>query len=73
MVWNHRVFKETQPGGTPWYTIREVYYPKIGGKPDSWTADAIAAGGETVEELRDELQRMLRATEQPVIEDTPIP
>lgn len=76
MSWNHRVFREevAAPGGgsETMYTIREVYYDepakkhgslkKCDCKPKSYTADATWPSGETVEELRQELLRMLEAT-----------
>ena len=68
MVWNHRVFRTTTPGGTDWYDIREVYYNRVGGRPDSYTAEAIAPGGETIEELRENLQYMLNALDHPVLD-----
>jgi hypothetical protein len=69
MYWNHRVVKHNGPGGSVWYQIHEAYYNE--GKPaDSITHDAIAPGGETIEELAEELRRMLKATEKPSLNYT---
>jgi hypothetical protein len=67
MTWNHRVFiTHTEYGD--WLDIRETYYNEEG-NVEGWTMDAIAPGGETIEELRNELQRMLACLDKPVLED----
>ena len=67
MGWNHRVMKhEKADGGDDWYQIHEVYYDSKR-EPDSWTADGISPGGNTLEDLRDELIRMLEATEKEIL------
>ena len=66
-MWNHRVMKhEKADGDDDWYQIHEVYY---NGKrePDSWTVDGIKPGGNTLEDLRDELIMMLEATEKEIL------
>jgi hypothetical protein len=65
--WDYRVTKQVLDGETQ-YAIREVYYN--GTRIVSWTADIIGASGETVEEVRDELERMMVATLAPVIDIT---
>ena len=60
--WNHRVFKDKDG-----YSIRETFYKD--GKPHLWSAEPEAPFGETLDELKEDLKRMLGATEQPVIED----
>ena len=66
MYWNHRVVKHAEPDGRAWYQIHEAFYDE--GKPaDSITQDAIVPGGETIEELAEELRRMLKATEKPAL------
>jgi hypothetical protein len=67
-TWNHRAFLHRHPEWGDWYTIREAYYDKEG-NVDGWTVEAIAPGGETIEELRTELQRMLKCLDQPVLDD----
>lgn len=63
MSWNYRVAEETH-GGVKVYTIREFYY--IGDKT-GWTATDIAPYGETPEELKTDLERMLQAFDLPVV------
>jgi len=63
--WNHRVMKR-KDGDDDWYQIHEVYYDSKR-EPDSWTADGISPGGNTLEDLRDELIRMLEATEKEIL------
>ena len=68
MSWNHRVMKhEKADGGDDWYQIHEVYYNSKR-EPDGWTKNGIAPGGSTLEELRDELIRMLEATEKEILD-----
>lgn len=64
--WNFRVMLVDTPTG-PFYEIREVYYDKDD-NPDGW-AKAHSPGGDTVEELRQELERMARATRKPVLQE----
>jgi hypothetical protein len=66
MYWNHRVVRQKDRDGRDWYQIHEAFYDE--GKPaDSITKGGITPGGETVEELAEELRRMLKATEKPVL------
>ena len=65
VYWNHRVMKSTH-GEETIYTIREVYYDHDG-SIEGWTADAVAPQGETPEELREELARMIACTAQGVL------
>jgi hypothetical protein len=44
-----------------------VYYDS-NRQPESWTVEGIAPGGNTLEELRDELLKMLEATEQEILD-----
>ena len=66
-MWNHRVMKhEKADGDDDWYQIHEVYYNSKR-EPDSWTLDGIKPGGNTLENLRDELIMMLEATEKEIL------
>jgi len=58
---------EKADGDDDWYQIHEVYYNSKR-EPDSWTVKGIAPGGNTLEELRDELIKMLEATEEQILE-----
>ena len=64
--WNHRVVNRSTEDET-WYTIEEVYYDDddtIRGH-----TDGLRVGGESIEELRETLERMLRCLEQPIIKE----
>lgn len=50
------------------FTIHEAYYPAVGEKADSITKEPVDPHGETIEELRESLERMLRALNHPVLE-----
>ena len=68
MSWNHRVMKhEKADGDDDWYQIHEVFYDS-NRQPESWTVEGIAPGVNTLEELRDELLKMLEATEEQILE-----
>ena len=69
--WNHRVMKRANEHGETWYEIHEVFYDHGQGESEprlSWTEEAIAPVGETLEELKTELERMLRACDAPVLD-----
>jgi hypothetical protein len=70
MYWNHRVVRRVWHPGTDreetTYAIHEVFYG-LSKKPIP-TADPIDVSGESVEELRETLQRMLRALDKPVLD-----
>lgn len=55
MTWNYRLIKRGEL-----YTIHEVY-------GDNWTSKPCSPGGETVEEVRWSLQKMMKALESPVL------
>jgi len=69
--WNHRVMHHVYKSPTgieeEFFEIHEVYYDD-NDKVDGYTKNAIAPGGNTVEELRAELQRMLDCLNKPVLE-----
>lgn len=79
--WNHRVVRRTHPpvlkkgkviaSAYVEYAIHEAYYPsdeEPTGKPDSITEEAVEPSGETLKELKNDLERMLRATKKPVLD-----
>ena len=66
MTWNYRVCKETHDGEV-YYTLREVYY-KDNGKIDGMTMKEVGAMGESVEELKEVLQNMLKALNKDVVD-----
>ncbi len=66
--WNHRVMHKLESDGSHSYTIHEVYYD-VDGAVTGWTENGIAPYGETLEELRSDLKRMVKALSKPVLED----
>lgn len=66
MTWNHRVVKFTE-NGEDWYAVCEVYY-NDDGTIYAHTQDGIRVTGESVEELKETLERMLRCVDQKVVE-----
>lgn len=68
MSWNHRVVKRIypEPSGETFYQIHEAYYG-LEDKP-LITTEPKALVGESIDELRETLQRMLRALDKPVLD-----
>lgn len=66
-VWNYRVMKDGELFG-----IHEVYYDEDG-KPEAYTNGPVAAAGDTVEELKEDLKMQLAALEAPVVRKEDIP
>jgi hypothetical protein len=74
MPWNHRVLRHKFPPikdvqREDHYIIHEVYFNE--GKqdePHSCTKDGVEVRGESIEELRETLQRMLRCLDHPVLD-----
>lgn len=70
MSWNHRIARRVFHGPTgteEFLAVYEVYYDDKD-KPNGITSNACAPGGETLDELRTELARMLAATGQPILD-----
>jgi len=63
VTWNYRVIHTKNNLGEEYYGIHEVYYEDVTNKPYLRTADAVAAYGESLEDLRGSLERMLEALE----------
>lgn len=59
MSWNYRLVRHTQ-GDDSYITVHEVYYDDDG-NPKAYTIDAVSPGGETLDELRDDLILYLQA------------
>jgi len=57
MSWNYRVIRK-EIFGEEHYVIHSVYYDKDG-NIQSWSADPSVPMGETLEELKDDLEKML--------------
>lgn len=65
MTWNHRVMKIENRGET-FLEIHEVYYDDQG-RPNGYTTDPIAVTGETIDELRWVLNRMLECLDKDIL------
>lgn len=71
--WNHRVVRRTvTEAGTSidWLGIHECFYDE--GR-EGWTENPVAVEGETLDDLRETLERMLRALDKPIIDGTDDP
>lgn len=67
--WNHRVVRRTviEAGKlVQRFGVHECFY---GNGVVGWAEDPVAIEGETIDELRETLERMLKALDDPVIED----
>ena len=71
MTWNYRVVKEECQGSTTGELLRikEAYYDEDKKNPSSLTVEAVYAQGETLEELKEDFNLMLKAFDKPVIKD----
>jgi hypothetical protein len=71
MHWNHRVVRHHTKNimGDPdvGYAIHEVYYDDDG-SIRGMTQDAVSPYGDTPEELKDDLERMLEAISKPILD-----
>ena len=63
--WNHRVVKETLDGEA-WYTVREVFY-NADGSIYAYTQEAVDICGESITELREYTEWVLKALDKPVL------
>ena len=65
MSWEYRVIREVAGKTTHWYTyyIGEVYTDPFG-----MTQEPIAPGGDSLDELRRDLQHMLSALDKPMLD-----
>lgn len=71
MSWNHRVIVRFESNGTPYFEIHECYYEDQNREiPTSWTENAIPVHGDNIDELKETLERMLRACNTPILIET---
>ena len=68
MRWNHRAMRTVHDNGEVAYSIREVFYDDDG-TIEGWTAEAMDPHGETLDELRADLVRMLACLGKPVLDE----
>jgi hypothetical protein len=64
--WNHRVLKQILPDDTEWYTVREVYY-NDDGSIFAYTEDPVEIVGESIAELRQELEWILACLDKEIL------
>ena len=65
-TWNHRIMRHKgADAGDDYYSIHEVHYRD--GRPVGYTEHGVDVGGNSVEELRVTLERMLRCLALPVL------
>ena len=63
------VRKESEDGSDEQYSVQEVYYD--GEKPIAYTLD-LQVEGDTIPEMRKQLEKMLMALEEPVLDEQDI-
>lgn len=69
MTWNYRVISRTDPSGSgELFGIHEVYYDSIG-RVEGWTEEPCDPFGESLSELRADLEMMMAALEKPVLKE----
>ena len=66
MSWNHRVMK-SKDGDDYFYQIHEVNYDKEG-KVDGYTARGTSPCGNSLQELKEDLERMLKSLDKEVLD-----
>lgn len=64
--WNHRILIHRNKDEVG-YSVHEVYYDEDG-KPNSCTADSCHPYGNTIEELKNEIDQFAKATTLPFLE-----
>jgi len=73
MIWNYRVMKRvfTTPSGEKedFYGIHEVYYDEERDYGILYnTVEAVEVGGDTLEELKEDMKNYLKALDEPVLD-----
>ena len=74
MVWNHRVLRHKNyvkvlDKTVTHFQIHEVFYDEEDDyRIEGWTQNATSPGGDTLEELRDDIEWYRQATEKPILE-----
>ena len=67
MSWNHRVVRRIWETKEVTYEVHEVYYDKDGTK-DGMTVNPIVPTGDSVAELRKDMERYMKALDKPVMD-----
>jgi hypothetical protein len=66
MSWNYRVVKSKE-GDLDWYEIHEAYYDDGQSYPSVITQNPSAPAGNSIEDLKENIETMLLALEKPVL------
>lgn len=66
MAWNYRIVKK-QLKDEIYFEVCEVYYDEKG-KPGSWSWGHNVLGGESMEDLKDTMNKIQEAMKRPVLE-----
>ena len=66
-MYKYAVSKQTSKNGDVVFAVRE-FYPNNQGELTSWTADEIAPVGESIDDLRWVLNRMLEALDGEIVD-----
>ena len=70
MTWNYRVISRPDPGGGPdRFGIHEVYYDSSG-QIEMWTEEPCDPFGESLAELKADVEAMAAALSEPVLLET---
>ena len=70
-VWEYRVVRrESEDGSDEWYSVQEIYLDEDK-KPYAYTID-LQVEGDTVTGMRTQLERMLKALDNPVLDESDI-
>lgn len=65
MSWNHRILAH-KDGDEMYFEIHEVYYDKEG-KPDSYTANGVSVGAESLDGIKWVLDKMKECLDKPIL------
>lgn len=65
--WNYRIMRHTDAYGREYYAIHESYYNDAG-EVTAWTDEPAEVVSETKDGIKEELEKMLRAVDYPVVE-----
>lgn len=68
MTWNYRVIRKEHESGDVTFQIHEVYYDDEGAI-ETWTANSVYPSGESLSELREDIEHFLAALDEPVLEE----
>ena len=68
-IWDYRVVRQTTEDGDEWLSVQEIYYDDD--TPMAQTID-LQVEGDTITGMRTQLELMLKALDQPVLDESDI-